>query len=332
MIILAGDVGGTKTNMAFFEIQNGRLVTTVEAQYVSREFVSFDELAKQFLKEHPVQADYACFGVAGPCRHGVCKAMNLPWIVNARKLRIELNVPWVMVINDLEATAYAIEVLPPEEFAVIQAGAADADGNAAVIAAGTGLGEAGLLWDGHRHRPFACEGGHSDFAPRNLLETELFRFLLNEFGHVDWERVLSGPGLHNLYRFLCKQPGAKPSAEVAAEMQRIDPPAVISNAATEQRCPVCVDALALFMSLYGAEANNLALKMMATGGVYIGGGIAPKNLTAMNAGTFTKSFNDNGWLGSVLEQIPVRVILTNKAALLGAAQCAKLHSVHQSGL
>lgn len=313
--------------MAFFEIQAGQLVATVEAQYVSRDYASFDELAKQFLKSHPQQADYACFGVAGPCRHGVCKAMNLPWTVDARKLRIELNVPWVMVINDLEATAYAIQVLPPEEFAVIQAGAEDADGNAAVIAAGTGLGEAGLLWDGHRHRPFACEGGHSDFAPRNTLETGLFQFLLNEFGHVDWERVLSGPGLHNLYRFLCTQPDANPSPEVAAELLRADPPATISRAAMENRCPVCVAALNLFISLYGAEANNLALTMMATGGVYIGGGIAPKILSAMTTGTFTNAFNDNGWLRSVLQQIPVRVILTNKAALLGAAQCARLHSM-----
>lgn len=326
-MILAGDVGGTKTNMAFFEIHDGQLVSTVEAKYVSRDFASFDELAKRFLIEHPQQADYACFGVAGPCRHGVCKAMNLPWIVDAKKLRIELNVPWVSVINDLEATAYAIQVLTPSDFAVIQQGADDADGNAAVIAAGTGLGEAGLLWDGHRHRPFACEGGHSDFAPRNDLETALFLFLLNEFGHVDWERVLSGPGLHNLYRFLCTRPDAKPSADVAAELLQQDPPAVISHAAMEKRCPVCVDALDLFVSLYGAEANNLALTMMATGGVYIGGGIAPKILAAMTRGTFTTAFNDNGWLSTVLERIPIHVILTDKAALLGAAKCAHLHSL-----
>jgi glucokinase len=328
VIILAGDVGGTKTNMAFFEAQHGKLVPMIEVQYVSRDFASFDELAKLFLKQHPQQADYACFGVAGPCRHGVCKAMNLPWIVDAKKLRIELNVPWVWVINDLEATAYSIQILGPEEFAVIQNGGDDADGNAAVIAAGTGLGEAGLLWDGHRHRPFACEGGHSDFAPRNALESELFLFLLKECGHVDWERVLSGPGLHNIYRFLCTRPEAKPSAEVAAQLlQKVPPPpAVISRAAMEQRCPVCVEALDLFVSLYGAEANNLALKMMATGGVYIGGGIAPRILPALMTGTFVKAFNDNGWLSSVLEQIPVRVILTDKAALLGAAQCAYLHS------
>ena len=326
VIILAGDIGGTKTNMAFFEIQNGKLVATVEEQYVSRDYASFDDLAKRFLREHPRQADYACLGVAGPCRHGRCKAMNLPWVVDAKKLRIELNVPSVIVINDLEATAYSIAVLPPEDFAVIQPGASDADGNAAVIAAGTGLGEAGLLWDGHRHRPFACEGGHSDFAPRNPLEAGLFEFLRNESGHVDWECVLSGPGLRNLYRYLRNLPDAKPSQTVADEMRTNDPSAVISRAALADQCPVCVAALNLFVSLYGAEASNLALKMMATGGMYIGGGIAPKILKAMTGGIFTDAFVDNGRLRSVLEQIPIHVILTDKAALLGAAQCARRES------
>jgi glucokinase len=328
MIILAGDVGGTKTNMAFFEIQNDRLVATVEAQYVSREYASFDQLAKRFLTEHPQQADYACFGVAGPCRHGVCKAMNLPWIVEARKLRVELNVPSVTVINDLEATAYSIPVLSPTDFAVIQPGATDADGNAAVIAAGTGLGEAGLFWDGRRHRPFACEGGHGDFAPRDSLEVGLFEFLHDELGYVDWEQVLSGPGLHNLYRYLRTRPNAKPSQSVADEMLKNDPPAVISQAATEGRCPVCVEALHLFVSLYGAESGNFALKMMATGGLYVGGGIAPKILKAMTSGTFSEAFANSGRLRAVLEQIPVHVILTNNAALLGAAECARLRSTH----
>jgi glucokinase len=313
--------------MAFFEVQSGQLVTLVEAQYISRDHATFDDLAKRFLKEHPMQADYACFGVAGPCRHGRCKAMNLPWIVEARKLRIELNIPWVMVINDLEATAYAIQILPPDEYAVIQPGADDADGNAAVIAAGTGLGEAGLLWDGHRHRPFACEGGHSDFAPRNNLECGLLNFLHDEFGHVDWERVLSGPGLYNIYRYLCTLPDAAPSKVVANEIRTTDPPAVISQAALDNQCPVCVAALDLFVTLYGAEASNLALTMMATGGLYIGGGIAPKLLPALKSGAFTEAFVDNGWLRSVLEQIPIKVILTNKAALLGAAQCARIHSM-----
>lgn len=326
MIILAGDVGGTKTNMAFYQIQNDQLVAVVEAQYPSREFTNFDDLIQKFLSEHKLRANAACFGVAGPCQHGRCKAMNLPWVLDESELKAFLKIDGVRVINDLEATAYGVTVLPPDEFAVIQAGTEDPCGHAAVIAAGTGLGEAGLLWDGTRHRPFACEGGHSDFAPRNREDVGLFQFLENEFKHVAWERVLSGPGLHNLYRYLCTVPDAKPSPVVADEMKLADPSAVISRAAFANRCPVCVAALNLFVSLYGAEAGNLVLKMMATGGLYIGGGIAPKVLSALQSGLFCQAFSDKGRLKTMLDQVPIKVILSDKAALLGAAQCARIHS------
>jgi glucokinase len=324
MMILAGDVGGTKTNLAFFELQNDRLVVVADARYASREHATFDELVIRFQHDHPFRADFACFGIAGPCRNGHCKAMNLPWIVEAERLRMQLNVGDVFVINDLEATAYAIPVLSSNEFAVIQHGVDDGRANAAVIAAGTGLGEAGLFWDGQRHRPFASEGGHSDFAPNNDLEAGLFAFLKNEFGHVGWERVLSGPGLHNLFCYLVRTRIAAPSAAVTDEMLKLDPASVISRAALEQTCPACIAALNLFVSMYGAEAGNLCLKLMASGGLYIGGGIAPKILPALKSGLFTAAFADKGRLRPVLEQIPVRVILTDKAALIGAAQCARL--------
>jgi glucokinase len=324
-MILAADVGGTKTNLGFFEIRDEVLVVVEEARYTNRDFSSLDKLALHFLSEHRLNAQYACFGVAGPCHQGICEATNLPWHIDAQKLQAELGIESALVINDLEATAYAVDVLPANDFVVMQTGAADAIGNAAVIAAGTGLGQAGMFWDGARLRPFASEGGHSDFAPRNSLEAELFLFLRERFGHVAWERVLSGPGLLNLYQFFFSRRPADASAEVAERMKHDDPAAVISHAALEEKCAVCVDALELFVSLYGAEAGNLALKVMATAGVYIGGGIAPRIMPALNKGVFVKSFQAKGRLRQLLEGIPIRVITTNKAALLGAAHCARLH-------
>jgi glucokinase len=251
--------------------------------------------------------------------------MNLPWVLTEEGLQAGLNVSSVKLINDLEATAYSISVLSETDFATIQPGGAEADGNAAVIAAGTGLGQAGLYWDGNRHCPFACEGGHSDFSPRNDLEAGLFEFLLKEFGYVEWERILSGPGLYNVYRYLCTKPNLKTSPSVAEELLQKDPASVISHAALENRCEVCVAALDLFISLYGAEAGNLALKMMATGGVYVAGGIAPKILKLMLDGRFANAFTEKGRLRRLLEPIPVRVILSDKAPLIGAAQCARIH-------
>ncbi len=332
-MILAGDVGGTKTNLAFFEVtRSGEqigLTSVVEQTYASREHASLDEIALRFIAAHKLAISIACFGVAGPVQNGRSHATNLPWLIDGQRLATELKVGAALVINDLEATAFGVAALGANDFAVLNPGAAGvgiaAEGNAAVIAAGTGLGEAGLYWDGRHHRPFACEGGHADFAPRDRREIDLLAWLIERFGHASWERVLSGPGLHNLYKFLCDtKPGAE-SADVAAEIARGDPAAVISQAAQADRCPTCKEALDWFVSLYGAEAGNLALTIMATGGVYIGGGIAPKNLGPLKRGDFVKSFTAKGRLREILEQIPVRVILTPKAALLGAARCAAIH-------
>lgn len=323
-MILAGDVGGTKTNLGFFDECDGRLRSVVCQTYASREHASLDELARAFVAQHKLPLAAACFGVAGPVKHGVCRATNLPWVVDARRLAGELNVPHVQVINDLEATAYGVSMLGPDDFAVLYPGAVDAEGNAAVIAAGTGLGEAGLLWDGKRHRPFACEGGHTDFSPRDDLEIELLRFLRQRFGRASWERVLSGPGVHNLYDFFYQRDPSAASPEVADQIAHGDAGAAIGTAAREHRCPACVQAVDLFCSLYGSEAGNLALKMMATGGVYLGGGIAPKELDFLERPQFVQSFLDKGRMRLVLEEIPVRVILAPEAALLGAARCAQL--------
>lgn len=329
-MILAGDVGGTKTNLGFFRVEGEgpslRVQSVVEQAYASRGHASLDEIALAFLAEHKLKPSVACFGVAGPVHHGHSQATNLPWTIDAARLTSELNVSETLLINDLEANAWGIAELDDSEFALLNPGAADSDGNAAVISAGTGLGEAGLYWDGQRHNPFACEGGHADFAARNAVEAGLLAFLLDEFGHASWERVLSGPGLHNLYRYLSRANPEKASAEVAREIAAGDPAAAIAQAAHERRCPVCVEAMALFVSLYGAEAGNLALKLMATGGVYIGGGMAPKNVAALQQGDFMRSFAAKGRLRPVLEAIPVRIILCDKTAIVGAARCAAIHS------
>ncbi len=323
-MILAGDIGGTKTNLACFEVEGMRLKPVVEGTFSSREHASLDEIVRQFVLAHTLRVEYACFGVAGPVRHGRCEATNLAWVVDARQLASELGIERVTLMNDLEANAYGVAALEPKDFVLLNEGAPDAEGNAAVIAAGTGLGEAGLYWDGTQHRAFACEGGHADFAPRNALEMELLRYLLTQFQHISYERVLSGPGLHNIYKFLRDTGRGEEAAWLTEEMHAHDPSAAISRAALGGRCALCVQALDLFVSLYGAEAANLALKVMAVGGVFVGGGIAPKIVAKLRDGTFMKAFTAKGRLKPLLEAMPVRVILNDKTALLGAARCAYL--------
>lgn len=323
-MILAGDIGGTKTNLALFEADGVQLKPIVEATFPSHEHTGLEDIVQRFLSAHAVRVEQASFGVAGPVRHGRCEAVNLAWVVDAQPLACLLGLETVGLINDLEANAYGIAALTPQDLIVLNAGTPEAEGNAAVIAAGTGLGEAGLYWDGKRHRPFASEGGHADFAPRRALEVELLRYLLAEFEHVSWERVLSGPGLYNVYRFLRDTGRGVEPPWLRKEMRQHDPSAAISRAGLAGTCGLCVQALDLFVSLYGAEAGNLALKVMATGGVFIGGGIAPKIIDKLKAGTFMQAFMGKGRLKPLLEAMPVRVILNDKTALLGAARYAAL--------
>ncbi len=322
-MILAGDIGGTNTRLALFEEKGDVLKSIIEKIYPSREHANLEEIVITFLSEQKRSIKHACFGIAGPVKDGRSVATNLPWNVDSRMLAKALDIETVKLINDLEANAYGIAVLDRDDFEIINKGDPNATGNAAIIAAGTGLGEAGLYWDGNRHYPFASEGGHTDFAPRNELEIELLRFLSNRFEHVSYERIVSGSGLYNLYQFLRDTGRGEEPKWLAEEIGRKDPPAVISVSAIERRSELCIQALDLFVSLYGAEAGNLALKTMATGGVYIGGGIAPKILEKLMDGTFMRSFSAKGRMRSLLEAIPVRVILNDKTALLGAASCAK---------
>jgi glucokinase len=248
----------------------------------------------------------------------------LAWVVDARLVAGELGLQAVGLINDLEANAWGIGVLERDDLAVLNAGAPDAEGNQAIISAGTGLGEAGLAWDGTQHRPFATEGGHSDFAPRNHLEMELLDYLLKQFRRVSYERVVSGPGLLNIYRFLRDTGRGEEPAWLAEKLRDQDPGAVVSQAALDGKSDLCVQALDLFVSLYGAEAGNLALKLLATGGVYLGGGIAPKIISKLQDSIFLNAFTAKGRLKPLLQAMPVRVILNDRTALLGAARCAAM--------
>jgi len=327
-MILAGDIGGTKTTLAFFTIEQERLKPIVESTFPSREHGSLREIARKFVSMNSLSIEYVCFGVAGPVKEGRCEATNLPWVVDAKILAAELGIEGVWLINDLEATAYGIKALEPKDFTVLNNGASEAKGNAAVIAAGTGLGEAGFYWDGKQHLPFACEGGHADFAPCNELEMELLSHLLKHFSHVSYERVLSGPGLFNIYSFLrdTGRFGREPDWLTEKISKGDDPSSAVSESALAGNCELCVKAIDIFVSIYGAEAGNLALKTLATAGVYIGGGIAPKIIKRLTDGNFMKAFISKGRMEHLMQAMPVAVILNDKTALLGAARYAALKS------
>jgi glucokinase len=325
-LILAGDVGGTNTRLAWFEVSGGRLVPGVTRTYPSQRHTSLDEIVATFLREAPGTLSHACIGIAGPVREGRVEATNLAWGVDARPLAAGLGLDRVILINDLEANAWGLAALPDSDFTVLQPGRPAPTGNAAVISAGTGLGEAGLVWDGRHHRPVASEAGHADWAPQDDLQGALWRFLTAEVGHVSVERVLSGPGLHNIYRFLRDARGlAEP--DWLADLLRSEAPApVIGRVGLEGRAEICVRALGLFVAIYGAEAGNLGLRVLATAGVYLGGGIAPRLLPALQGRTFLDAFAAKGRLRPLLEAIPVRVVLNDQAALVGAARRAALEA------
>jgi len=321
-MILAGDTGGTSTRLAAFEMERGRLRPVVEQTYPSREHGGLGEIVAKFLGAHAIAVDHACFGIAGPVRDGRVQTPNLPWIVDAAAMAAQLGLSGVDLLNDLEANAWGVAALAPEDLLTLNAGAPGAGGNACVVAAGTGLGEAGMYWDGAMHRAFGCEGGHADFAPRDALEIDLLCHLQARFGHVSTERVVSGPGLVNVYAFLRDTGRGAEMPEVAAAMRDRDAAAVIAQAALDGRCPLCVMALDLLVSIYGAEAGNAGLKFMASGGVYIGGGIAPKIARKLADGAFVRAFVAKGRMQPLMEAMPVHVILNPKTALLGSARYA----------
>lgn len=322
-MILAGDIGGTNTRLAFFNLAQGRPQLFKISVYPSRQHAGLDEIVSRFVAENGnLHPEAACFGIAGPVRNGRVVASNLPWIVEGAKLAGELQLHEAILLNDLEANAWGIPALASSDVVALNRVEGNPAGNQAIIAAGTGLGEAGMYWDGKQHHIFASEGGHTDFAPRNALEMDLLRYLEDRFGHVSYERIVSGPGLVNVYHFLRDTGRGNEPAWLTAEMAQSDPGAAISKAALEGRCELSGQAVDLFVSIYGAEAGNLALKIMSVGGVYLGGGIAPKLLTKLSGPLFMQAFLGKGRMQSLLESIPVKVITNDKAALLGAARCA----------
>ena len=319
-MILAGDIGGTNARLAYFDVVKGKFSLVSVTIFPSRNFASLDEIAAKFVDTMGVVPDVACFGIAGPVLNGRVETSNLPWVIEASKMSREIGVKNVLLINDLEATGWGISALDEKDLVTLNTGTGVV-GNQAVIAAGTGLGEAGLHWDGRQHHVFACEGGHTDFAPRNELEMDLLHYLTVQFGHVSYERVFSGPGLVNVFHFLRDTGRGSEPKWLTDEMHETEPAAAISRAALEGKCPLCEQTVDIFVSIYGAEAGNLGLKMLATGGVFLAGGIAPKLLPKLSEPFFMQAFLDKGRMRPLLEAMPVHVITNDKIALLGAAQC-----------
>jgi glucokinase len=321
-MILAGDIGGTNARLAFFDVQNGHFRLVSSSVFPCREYAGLDQIVSKFVDTTKLHPDAACFGVPGPVRNGRVETSNLPWIIESKRLADELNLKQAVLINDLEANAWGIATLDTADVVPLNKGKGNPVGNQAVISAGTGLGEAGMYWDGSQHRIFATEGGHCDFAPRDSLEIDLFRYLSGRYGHVSYERVVSGPGLVNVFHFLRDSGRGTEPQWLTDEMAHGDPAASISRAALAGKCALCEKALDLFVSVFAAEAGNLALKVMATGGVYLGGGIAPKMLTKLSGPLFMHSFVGKGRMQALLETVPVKVITNDKTALMGAARCA----------
>ncbi|MFH1680068.1 MAG: glucokinase [Candidatus Eisenbacteria bacterium] len=322
MRILAGDVGGTKTLLALVAFEEGRVRLVHERRFRSDSEGSLGSLASRFLAETG-GADRAAFGAAGPVAGGVCRGPNLPWTIDREELARVLGIPRTILLNDFEAVGYGVEHLGPEDLFTLQEGAPVPGGPVALVGAGTGLGEAFVLRIGGAVRVFPTEGGHADFAPRNETEFGILRFLERRIGgRVSVERVLSGSGLAAIYEHVAESGLATADPAVRAEAEGEDPAAVVSRAALEGRCRACVAALDLFASLYGAEAGNQALRILARGGVYIGGGMAPRILEKLKDGVFIRSFLDKGRFSGLLREFPVRVILSERTPLLGAASFA----------
>ena len=330
-MILAGDVGGTKVYLALYDFVGGKLQHTREERYPAKSYTGLQEIVKEFLAADKVTA--ACFGVPGPVRDGRLRLTNLPWTLDSRELSANLGIQHVFLINDLEANGYGIAELASDQIYTLNEGDPGHIGNRALLAAGTGLGECFLAWNGRIHLPFPSEGGHADFAPRNEDEIDLLRFLKQKYnGRISFERVVSGMGLTNIYEFLREVRGIDEPNWLAARIAGEDPNAVITELALAAKSEICEKALDLFVSAYGAESGNLALKILSVGGLYVGGGIAPRILEKLKDGTFMKAFTDKGRLSQLLINMPVRIILESRAALMGAAAYAEARAAEISGI
>ena len=321
-MILAGDIGATRTRLAAFETEGTRIQCVVEKTYMSQEYASLSEILPQFIRSEGIPVHSACFGVAGPVRSGRSKISNLSWTIDSHDLAKQLKLNSVALLNDLEAYAYGIDALESKDFVTLSEGSEDAEGNRAVISAKTGLGVAGLYWDGFRHHPFPCEGGHADFAPHTEIEIELLAYLRKKYERVSYERILSGPGIRNIYDFLRDTHKADEPAWLRDQLNAApDPPALISQLALEGKAPICDQTLSIFVSVFGAETGNCALHYMTTGGIFIGGIIAAKNVAKMQDPAFMQAFLGKGRMEVLLKDMPVKIILNDDCGLIGAARC-----------
>ena len=320
-MILAGEIGATRTRLAAFETEGNRLKCVVEKTYMSQNHSGLAEILPQFIRGEGIPVHSACFGVAGPVRAGRSKISNLPWTIDAKELASQLKLNSVGLLNDLEAYAYGIDALESKDFITLSAGSDDAGGNRAVISAKTGLGMAGLYWDGFRHHPFACEGGHADFAPRDQVQMELLAYLQKEFGRVSCERILSGPGIRHIYDFLRDTKKAEEPAWLREQLAATqDQPPLISQLALEGKAAICEKTLEIFVGVFGAEAGNCALRYMSSGGIFIGGTIAAKIAPAMQTRGFMQAFLDKGRMETLLKDMPVQIVTNDDCGLIGAAR------------
>ena len=322
--VLAGDIGGTKTNLGLFLKGKERPVPKVIETFSSQNAPDLEHIIQQFFEIHPVPVTHACFGVAGPVVNGKSKTTNLPWNISEDRIKKQFNFHHVKLINDLTATAMAIPLLNKDEFFPLNQAGSIKDQNLALIAPGTGLGKAMLIYQNGRYLPVPSEGGHADFAPNNEAEIQLWRYLHQHYGHVSMERVVSGSGLVNIYNWL-KDSGRLNEPEwLKKKLKEMDPAKAITESALANKDPGCVEAMNMFVSIFGAAAGNLALIGITTGGVYLGGGIPPKILSKLKENIFMEAFINKGRFKGLLEKISVKVVLNDKAALIGAAYCAMM--------
>ena len=329
-MILAGDVGGTKVHLALYNFERGKLRCVRAEKFPAREFATLDAVVHRFLAADPGQKSEiaaACFGLPGPVRGHRVKLTNLSWSLDAHDLSRSLDIEHVFFLNDLEANGYGIAELAPEMICTLHPARTASVGHRGLVSAGTGLGEALLIWDGKHHRPIPSEGGHCDFAPRTDREVALLQHLRRTLGgHVSYERVVSGIGIKNIYSYLRDVEKLEEPQWLRDRFAAEDPNAVIGQCAEDGSSPICFETMQVFASAYGAEAGNLALKVLAMGGIYLGGGIVPKIIKTLENGVFTKAFLDKGRLSPLLESIPVRIILDDTCALLGAAAHAEVRA------
>jgi glucokinase len=322
-MLLAGDIGGTKTVLALFSRDEGAHTILKKKKYRSKKYDSLDDIVREFTAEFQANIEAASFGVAGPVQNNRVQVTNLPWMIDGRTLSETLGGATVHLLNDLQAIANAVPILQPEDLRTLQTGETDPTGAIGVIAPGTGLGEAFLVWNGRNHQAYPTEGGHTDFAPRNEQEFGLLQYLRQKYNRVSYERVCSGIGIPNVYAYLRDSGRAAETEAVAAQLAEAeDWTPVIVDAAVAEASPLCQATLDLFISILGAEAGNLALKLLTTGGIYIGGGIPPRILPQIEASDFLASFQQKGRFSPLLTKMPVHVILSSQAALYGAARDA----------